>query len=187
MTRRSVPPAPGVVIHMSTGKVLGFLVILVVVLLLGVVLVWAWWSDTPLPIPLVGESAHRWGGISGSLMTAIAALFLPMGALYYFSKERLILADDRLQVVQGSAVVAQVPFKNVLKAVLADEEGVLFLGITLIDPEDPESFADAAEFSQQKDNSGWHFAIYDVYERQLTEIHKSLNDRLASRTSSGVG
>ena len=94
MTQNIVPVAAGVVMRVSIKKVLAVLAILCLVFAVGIVAIWAWWTQTELPLPLIGESNQRWGGMTGSLMVAIAGLFIPIAVLYLFAQEKLILADD---------------------------------------------------------------------------------------------
>jgi hypothetical protein len=179
MTQDIVPVAAGVVIRVSKIKVLAVLAILCLVIAVGIVAIWAWWTQTHLPLPLFGEPIHRWGGMTGSLMVVMSALFIPIVVKYLFALEKLILADDRMQIVQSNKVAAQIPYRNIARAQLADNEGGEFLGIDLENMGDADTFAEGHDFDDHKKTFGWHYAIQGVYERELADICRSLNDRMA--------
>src|SRR5438128_666442 len=127
-TRPHVEPVAGQVIPSSTLLILAGLGLLLLALVGGILLCWAWWTDTPLPLPLFGDRDARWQPITGLFMASISALFLPMAILYLGSRERLIIAADRLQIVQrlgkGPEVVLQIPFRNIAKIACVDVDGV---------------------------------------------------------------
>src|SRR5262245_48147046 len=131
MTSSNFVPAVGDEIPLSKRKFFIVFGILVLAFVLGIVSIWAWWTETPLPLPLFAEPSYRWAGMSGALMVAISGLFIPVAIVYYFAKEKLILAADRFQLVQSNSVVAQIPYRNIAKVALDEKEGVEFLGIDI--------------------------------------------------------
>jgi hypothetical protein len=173
----NVGPVSGQVIPISGFKVVAGIALLCVALLLGIVLIWAWWTGTDLPLPLLGERNRNAGAITGALMVAIAGLFLPIAILYSFAREKLILATDRLQVMQNGKVCVQIPCRNIARLAIDDDQGVAFLGIDLKDPDDVETFAEGWDFKESK-GTGWHYRLADFYQLRLEEIRALIVERM---------
>lgn len=180
MARNSVAIADDTVIPVSKRKCVLLFALLMLCFIGGIALIWAWWTDTPIPYPLVGEPSPRWSGMTGLFLSSIAGIFLPVAVVYYFAYEKLILRVDRLQIVQHDKVVAQILYRNIAKATLTQNEGVPFLGIDLQGVADLETFAEGCDFAANKSADGWHYAIQDVYDRQLHEILHMIEERLES-------
>src|SRR5262245_15859875 len=137
----NVMPVSGQTIPIAGFKLVVGMALLCLVLVLGIVLIWAWWTGTDLPLPLVGARNRTAGAITGAFMVVTAALFLPIAILYSFAREQLILGTDRMQIVQNDKVCMQIPSRNIARIAIDDDEGVAFLGIDLKDPDDVETFA----------------------------------------------
>lgn len=155
------------------------LAILFFVFLVGILNFWASWTDTPIPLPLVGELIQRWGWITGAFMAVVSGLFMILFILSLFSDEKLIIAPDRLQVVFNGKVHAQIPFRNIARFALVHEEDLDFLGIDLLNPSDADTFATNWDFDGNKSQDGWHFFLFAAYERELDEIRQTLEVQLA--------
>src|SRR5262245_36261453 len=177
----NVGPVPGQVIPISGFKVMAGIALLCLALVLGIVLIWAWWTGTDLPLPLLGERNRNTGAIAGALMVVIAGLFLPIAILYSFAREKLILATDRLQIIQNGRVCVQIPSRNIARLAIDDDHGVAFLGIDLQDPDDVETFAQGWDFKESK-GTGWHYRLADFYQLRLDEIRTLILERLGSAT-----
>jgi hypothetical protein len=181
-TASNVEPAAGLVIPCSAWKILCVLGFLLAGLFGGIVLIWSWWTQTELPLPLFGERGTRWNGMSGLLLASMSALMIPLLIGYSLAREKLIIARDRLQIVHKSGgsdqVVAQFPYRNVAKIFRGDDGGVRFIGIVLENPADPETFALGWNFPTTDISDGWHYKIGDGYQRELDEILELILDRL---------
>ena len=115
--------------------------------------------------------------ITGAFMVVISALFLPIAILYSFAREKLILATDRLQIVQNGKVCVQIPSRNIAQIAIDDDEGVKFLGIDLKDPDDVETFAEGSDFKESK-GAGWHYRLADFYKLALEDIRALIVERM---------
>jgi hypothetical protein len=177
----NVAPVSGQVIPISGFKVVAGIALLCLALLLGIVLVWAWWTGTDLPLPLIGKRNPNAGAIAGALMVVIATLALPIAILYSFAREKLILATDRLQILQNGKVCVQIPSRNIARIAIDDDDGVAFLGIDLKDPDDVETFAEGSDFNENK-GAGWHYRLADFYQLRLDEIRALIVERMGSVT-----
>jgi hypothetical protein len=172
-------PVPGEVIPKSNGMVLGMIAFLLTMLAGGLVVAWAWWTETALPI--YGRISMP-GGFGGLLAASIAAVVIPMAVLYLFSGERLVIAEDRLQVLHkasgGDEVASQIPYRNIAKIAMGDDEGSKFIGIDLHDPDDADTFTYGCNFRDEKNGNGWHYRIPGVFQRSLDAIYQMILDRL---------
>jgi hypothetical protein len=173
----SVMPVSGQVIPASGFKLVTGIALLGLALALGIVLIWAWWTGTDLPLPLVGERTRNTGAISGAFMVVIAALFLPITILYALAREKLIVATDRLQIVQNGKVCVQLPCRNIARIAIGNDEGLAFLGIDLKDLDDAETFVEGWDFKESK-GAGWHYRLSDFYQRRLDEILALIIERM---------
>ena len=170
-----VAPVSGRVVSISGSKLLVCIALLCLAFILGVVNIWAWWTETDLPLPLFGGRNRNVAAITGAFMVVIAALFLPIAIFYSFAREKLILGSDRLQIVYSDKVSAQIPYRNIARIAIADDEGVAFLGIDLKDPDDADTLVEAWDFKEQKKDSGWHYRLTDFYRLRLDEIESLLH------------
>ena len=177
----NVEPAKGVVIPRSALKTLGTLAFLLVMLVGGIAIVWAWWTETGLPLPSGVVHINMVGGIAGILAAAIGAVLLPLIGLLLFVGEKLIVASDRLQIVQMGKVVTQIPYRNIANMLLGNDEGVEFIGIDLHDLDDSDTFASGCNFQSSKTSDGWHFRLLGGYQKGLAEIHQLLLDQMRDK------
>jgi hypothetical protein len=175
----NVVPVSGQVIPVSGFKLFAGIALLCLALVLGIVALWAWWTGTDLPLPLLGERNRNTGAITGAFMVVIAALFLPIAILYACAREKLILATDRLQIVQNGKVCVQIPSRNIARIAMDDDEGAAFLGIDLKDPDDADTFAEGWDFKESK-GAGWHYRLTDFYQLRLAEIRALIVERMGA-------
>ena len=180
--KANVEPAPGQVIAVSALTILCGFGLLLAGLFGGITLIWSWWTQTELPLPLFGPRDTRWNGMSGLLMASSSALFLSFIIAYYFARERLIIACDRLQIVhktrRGDQVVAQFPYRNIARVFRGDDEGVKYIGILLQNLADPDTFFPGSDFPTNDAAYGWHYKIADGYQRGLDEILEMIHEHL---------
>jgi hypothetical protein len=174
--------AAGEVIPASTVKILAMIAYFFAVLLGGLALAGLWWTGGEL-LPDLRISIY--GGIAGLLAAAMSGVLLPISVVFLFAREKLIIADDRLQITHrsggGQSVSVQIPFSNIANIALGDDEGVKFIGIDLHDPEAPDTFAPGCDFLANKASDGWHYRLSGEYQRSLDEIHEMILVRLRAR------
>jgi hypothetical protein len=173
----NVVPVSGQVILVSSFKLVVGIALLCLALVVGIVAIWGWWTGTNLPLPLLGERNRNTGAVTGAFMVIIATLFLPITVLYAIAREKLIVATDRLQIVQNGKVCVQIPCRNIACIAIGNDEGLAFLGIDLKDPDDAETFAEGWDFKESK-GSGWHYRLTDFYQRRLDEIRALIVERM---------
>jgi hypothetical protein len=100
-----------------------------------------------------------------------------MALRFWLTRERLILGTDRLQLVQGGKVTAQIPYRNILNTGVFDDEGETYLGIALRNPQDPDTFDQGADHGRKNPQDGWHYRLAGYYQRSLEAIEEMLRAR----------
>jgi hypothetical protein len=173
----NVVPVSGQAVPVSGFKLAAGIALLCLALVLGIVLIWAWWKGIDLPLPLFGERNRNAAAIAGAFMVVMAALFLPIAIIYSFAREKLILGTDRLQIVQYGKVCVQIPARNIARIAIDHDEGVAFLGIDLKNPDDVETFAEGWDFKENK-SAGWHYRLSDFYQLRLDEVCALIVERM---------
>ena len=101
-----------------------------------------------------------------------------------FRRKHLIISEDCLQIVVGKQkVVEQIPFQNIAQIkLIKNKEGWAlvkdFIGIALINVEDPETLCPGAKTNL--DLYGWHYRLADdMWRMPLEQIYDRLQKRLA--------
>jgi hypothetical protein len=172
-------PVEGEIIDQSAIKLLGVFFFAVLFHVLGDFVVWAWWTEASL----LGFSITWWGGCIGALAAAlglVGVLFLPLMVLI---RQRLILGEDYLQhATDKGRILAQIPYRNVARMELSQEEAGKFIGIDLRDTQDADTLNKEAE--KKKQLSGWHYKIDSLSWRiAMEEIYRRLNSRVQAKQS----
>jgi hypothetical protein len=68
----------------------------------------------------------------------------------------------------------QIPYQNIARLESVKDEGVRFVGIDLLDANDPDSFNSVSDFEKEKSRQGWHFRIQGGYQEDVSTIHEML-------------
>lgn len=175
-------PVEGDVTARSTGKMMAAIGGLVVLSLVGVFLICAYFAGFVLPLGSAGIQLNWLGVAVGFAAAIIGPLLALLFGLMLVLNERIVLGSDRLQRLQrlGKAdkVTTQIPYRNIANLTYDTDEGVRFLGIDLIDVDDPDTFDTAANFAHEKETYGWHFRLLGGYQKDLRTIHDMLAKRL---------
>lgn len=179
---REFDPVSGDVISRSTVKMIVGIVGAAIMLLAAVLVALAYFTGFALPIP-GGSVTINW---LGGALACVGALVIPLVILglgfMLITKERIVLASDRMQRLQrlGGAdkVRLQIPYRNIAGCDSVKEEGVRFIGIDLLDPDDAETFNADSNFAREKTNYGWHFRIQGGYREDVRTIHQMLAGKL---------
>ena len=178
-------PVAGDVVSRSTVKTIGGLILAVLMLLASLFLIWAWFTGFALPLPGGFVTITGLGAVVGVLGLLITPLIILYLGYMLVAQERMILGDDRLQIVrrQGGSdkVIGQIPYHNVARAEYGNDEGVRFLGIELLRADDPETFHSGIDFAREKKTYGWHFRILGGYHENVRTIHELLAGKLQRR------
>jgi hypothetical protein len=106
----------------------------------------------------------------GVLVTLI--FYVPLSLLRVANGQRLVISSDRLQIVRGSsAILAQVPYRNIKNMCTFMFGRNYFLGIDLANPCDQETFR---TLGQQRDSImyGYDFILADEYVEQPEAIRR---------------
>jgi hypothetical protein len=143
----------------SLLSILGLLLLNVFVLgPLGCGLVLAWWYGWSF-----ADRQISWYGAIIGLALFGCFLLTPLLILKMFRRETLIVGKECFQVVVGAdKVTQQIPYANIAKIrMLTNHQGADFvrdfIGIALVDTEDPATLCPAAETVMKL--HGWHSRI----------------------------
>jgi hypothetical protein len=124
-------PVDGAIYHLSRTKYAKWALAAFGGLLLGAVLLYAYFHG-------IGRKGYL---VPGLLLVGVNAILFPTYVRCLFSDERLILGPDRLQLVKGKdRVVGQVPFENVAVVALNKADDLKSLGLDLHDLKRTDTF-----------------------------------------------
>jgi hypothetical protein len=160
---------PGRVFARSVPKTIGLLAGCALGFLFGLLLVWAKISDE-LHGPVPGADQHvTWYGL---ILGGASVLFMPFIAARLMASlratQRLVVGEDRLQLVElisgVETVVVQIPFSNLADAKYEATRSHRRVGIDLIDPSAPGTFARGPGFESNKGVFRRHYCITTGYE-----------------------
>lgn len=165
-------PAEGIEIKFSRLKLIAFTGITAFGGLAGLGLVCAKLSGGDM-------SWVTWKGFILGL--ALAICLIPTCVMYIrrvLASSRLIIADDRFQIVEmnfgNERVVLEVPFENIDKIRFERRNRAAQLGIDLIDTSDPYTYARWRTFYLSKKLHYWHLCYKNVFEIDLPSVSKKL-------------
>jgi hypothetical protein len=173
--KNKAKPVSGEVIGRSILKTIGYQLFLLMIFFVGLFLVWAWWTGFVIP----GDRTVTWWGLLIGVGAVFPAPLLMAESLYRMVKhERLILGEDRLQVVRrikgDDAVILQIPYENIADLAYVAKRMDWFVGIDLLEVDDPNTFG--GRFESHKIAEGWHYTIGDGYTVKAARIHKKLKE-----------
>ena len=174
-------PVEGDIIETSAAKALGALATSVLTIPLGAGLAW---------IGFIGElAAGPMGfklGLLGAFAVPVGFAGVPVSVLALLRRCRLILGEDRLQLVtKQGRVLTQIPYRNIdrVELVLAPPK-VKCVGINLKDLGDSETLNAGSE--EAKRQTGWHYRITKSnWLLPLQQIHERLQRRLERARAKG--
>jgi len=179
----SHPPQPvaGEVIGRSVVKTIGSLLLVLLFFLIGIYMIWAWWTETPIDL----AGGRRVSGLGFAVGIGVV-LFAPLMMAYLvyrlFVPDCLILGPDRLQMarkVRGEDVVyLQIPYGNIDNLAYESTQDGKYVGINLKDLQDPDTYAKPNDFLKTKKQSQWHYLVRGGYKASLPAIHKKLLEKI---------
>jgi hypothetical protein len=170
MSDRKPPPPPvdGVAFGRSAAKTIGFFVLNVLFLFVGVVLIWA--KVTNQVFDLGGSPKHvTWPGLIIGIMAVLSApaMAATMVRSLWFQR-RLVVAADRLQMVERhggqDVVVLQIPYANVAWMGYEVTPRERRVGIDLLRLADPDTYAKGENFEMNSGIHGRHLCIVAGYQ-----------------------
>jgi hypothetical protein len=115
-----------------------------------------------------------------AVLGLLGALFL---SLMFLIRQRLILGEACFQhATDKGRIFAQIPYRNIARMELGQEEAGKFIGIDLRDTQDPDTLSKEAE--KKKQSSGWHFKIDSLSWRiPMDEIYSRIKSRVEATQS----
>jgi hypothetical protein len=162
----------GTVIKRSLLTACGMLVFLMFLLLVGPALLCAWWTEFDVPLPAGDLRITSLGGIIGGIACFLAPLMMAGIIAMLVIGEQIVLGEERMQIVTRSGkVTLQIPYANIAKVSVVNDQGVKYLGLNLADLEDPDTFASNWDFAEHRKKQGWHYTIQSGFQRSIDEIH----------------
>jgi hypothetical protein len=167
----SLEPVEGEEIHLSLGMILKIMVFMLVLLVLGGLLIWAWWTE----FNILGKRINSAGAFVGGLGFIMGIVFLPLLTIALFSNTRFVIGADRLQQVSAKGLVTlQIPYRNIAQIELVSEpDKKPFIGIDLEDVEDPETRC--RDYASTKKSAGWHYKIVGVaWKLPIEEVYEHI-------------
>jgi hypothetical protein len=171
----SFQPVDGDIIGQSSVRKLWLIGVCLLLIPVGGVIAWAWWTEFTL-----GEKRlNAYAGSVGVFMFVAGIVGVPVGILTLFMRTRLIFGQDRLQRVQGEKrVTLQIPYKNIARMQQDTDEVIgKFIGIDLHDPDDPETLNVGTD--KTRELLGWHYRLVDdSWAIPLEEIRARLGSRI---------
>lgn len=161
---------PGDEYRPSLGKLWLMLVVFALMIPAGAVMAYCWWFQVQLPN---GKYLSTKAGICGLLAIPIMAfLVLVMGVLITQAK-RLVIGDDRLQLLSRGRVVIEIPYDNIAETYAQGEGAAGVVGLRLRDRNDP---ATQLPF--------WVKDRYEIqvltYGKPLSQLHQAVSMKVAS-------
>jgi hypothetical protein len=152
-------PIEGETIHEPLPRLFGLLAFSLLLVLVGVLLLWAaWWTEFFVENRFAEPEQVA---LFGAVLLLGGALGTPLCLLWLWRRGRLILSTDRLQYVVGRRrVVVQIPFHNIAKVELVGDTGKeRFIGIDLANLKDPDTWCPHAKLVKQLRVLSWHYQI----------------------------
>jgi len=175
-------PVTGDVIPRSTAKTIGGIILALIMFLASVLIAVAYFAGFALPLPGGSVMINWLGGALACFGVLVTPLLILGLGFMLITKERIVLASDRLQRLQQlggtDKVRTQIPYRNISRCDHVKEEGVRFLGIDLLDPDDAETFNADSNFSREKKTYGWHFRIQGGFQEDVRTIQQMLAEKL---------
>jgi hypothetical protein len=180
-------PVPGEVIARSTVKTIAGIFFAAIMLLACVLIAAAYFTGFALPLPGGSVTINWLGGVVACFGLLVTPLLILGLGFMLITKERIVVADDRLQRLQQlggtDKVRTQIPYRNIARCDHVKEEGVRFVGIDLVDPDDGDSFDADSDFARQKKTYGWHYRIQGGFQEDVSTIQQMLADKLQAFAS----
>ncbi len=178
----SPEPVTGDVVGRSLVKTLGSVLFMILVFVFGLFLIWAWWTDTGFERFGSPHKVTWWGFLLGIGAVLGAPLLVASLVRRLLARERLVIGGDRLQIVRRrgghDAVVFQIPYANVARCSYEVTSTERRIGIDLVDPDDPATYAGGENFQTNKEFTGWHYTLGGGYQTGVADIHKLLAGRM---------
>jgi hypothetical protein len=180
----SHPPQPvaGEVIGRSVVKTIGSMLLVFVFFLIGLFMIWAWWTETAIELPFGRYHVKGLGFVVGIASTLFCPLMIAYLVFRLLVPDCLILGPDRLQMarkVGGKDVVyLQIPYRNIDNLAYESTQDGKYVGINLKDLQDPDTYARPNDFLKTKKQSEWHCLVRGGYKASLPAIHKKLLEKM---------
>jgi hypothetical protein len=165
---QDLKPVEGEEVRLSLVLILKIMAFMLFLLVVGALLVWAWWTE----FVIVGKRINSAGALFGAMGFLIAVVFLPVLTIALFSNTRFVIGADRLQQVSAKGLVTrQITYRNIAQIELVSEPGKKpFIGIDLKDVDDPETCC--RDYATTKKSAGWHYKIGGVaWKLPIQEIY----------------
>jgi hypothetical protein len=160
-------------IDQSSQKIFGLLLLSLLIFPLGDLVVWAWWTEASL----LNIGISWWGACLGAFLALCGLVGVPSFLIALFRKHCIILASNCLQYATDKGhVLVQIPYRNIARMELIEEDAGKFSGIDQRDAEDKDTLNPKA--SETKKWSQWHFRNSDdSWKVSVDEIYSRLKSR----------
>lgn len=143
-----VEPMEGENFHVSLSWRIGMVLISFIFLIIGIGACWWKWKQESI-------------SISAIVIVIVSSICLVAFVVSLFMDFTLIVGGDRLQNVRNGKVVGQVLYSNIAQMTIGKTEGVQFLGITLSDPENADTFWEGQRAKwYATSRKAWGYDIY---------------------------
>lgn len=170
-TMTQVPPqiSKGEELQPAIGKLWGMLVLSLLLIPACVVIVFCWWFEVALP---GGKVLTPAAGVIALLGIPLGGFLVLMAAAMLVTAKRLIIGDDRVQMVSGGRVVVNIPFENIAEIYATGEDPAGTIGLKLRNRHDPATLVPS-----------WTKESYEIqlfgYRQPLQSLHAKLSERMA--------
>jgi hypothetical protein len=168
MNHEITPPLPvgGIVFGRSISKTIGFLVLNIVFLIMGVCMIWAKLTGQVLDRGANPEVVNWWGLLIGIGAVIFAPLTIMQMIRSLWVKRRIVIGQDRIQMVElhnsQDVVILQIPFANIAEAKYEATSSERRVGITL-QHLDEDTYALHEKFETNLKTKGRHYCITSGY------------------------
>jgi hypothetical protein len=166
--------AEGDVIAVSLIAMLASMVVMAVLFIVGAGMVTAYFGS--------GKEYSVWLPIVGFVFLVLCPAVIVFQINLLRVKERLVLGEDRFQVVHRikgeDVVVTQIPYANLAKITYEDEPGKQRVGLDIRELDEPNTFEKTDGFEIFQNINGFHYVIAGGYKEPVLTIYEMLCARL---------
>lgn len=176
MSTSHSPPAPvdGVVIRRSTIKTIGFILLNILFVPMGVFLIWAKLD----PAPNATSEVTWYGFVAGICLVLGGPVMVVLLLRSLWVRRRLVIGCDRLQIIERlggkETVILQIPYDNIADLKYEATTTERRVGITLLRPDHPHSYAKSENFGLNMQFHGRHYCITGGYRSSLWTMVKEI-------------
>jgi hypothetical protein len=166
--------AEGDVIAVSLLAMLASMTVMAVLFIVGIAMVATYFGS--------GKEYSIWLPIVGFVFLVLCPAVIAFQIHLLRVKERLVLGEDRFQVVHRikgeDVVVTQIPYANLKKVTYESGSDKQRVGLDIHDLDEPDTFEKTDGFETYKNINGFHYVIAGGYQEPVATIYEMLCARL---------